>query len=502
VNAAAGDHIGGDQRPERPALTLRDLTASLFRQSRVALGCFVFGAAAVIAAALVAPTVYQAELKILVKRDRIDSLITGSESGSAARLDVSEPELFSEVELLRGTDLLEAVAIATSLPERVSKRATADQRPQDVAQAVAALRDNLTVAPIRKTWMIDVTYANSDPQFAKELLDTLSRLYLEKHLALRRPPGAHQFFSDQLERAAAELSAAHAQLQVFGERRRVVSAATQREAVLQKLAEFEALEHQARAELAETGRRVTALGLERARTPARRASQQRTTDSAGIIQDIQARILNLEIKRSELLQKFTPQYRAVVDVGRQIEQARAALEQARNAPVREETVAENPTVQWLDNEIARARTEREALETRAESIAETVAQYRARAQSLDADDAEQQDLLRAVKFAEDQYLLYQRKQEEARISDALDRTRIANVAIAQAPTVPSEPVRSRRLLWMLIGLFVAVLLSVGAALAADALSQAIRTPDELQLALDAPMLAWAPAAPRWRPAAR
>ena len=385
------------------------------------------------------------------------------------------------------------MAIATSLPERVSKGATADERPKALSRAVAALREDLSVAPIRKTWMIDVTYANSDPQFAKQLLDTLSRLYLEKHLALRRPPGAHQFYSDQLERTAAELRAAQAQLQAFGERRRVVSAATQREAVLQKLAEFEALQHQARAELAETSRRVTALGLERARTPARRASQQRTTDSAGIIQDIQTRILNLELKRSELLQKFTPQYRAVVDVNRQLEHARAALEQARKAPVREETVAENPTVQWLDNEIARARTERAALDTRAQSIAETVAQYRARAQSLDADDAVQQDLLRAVKFAEDKYLLYQRKQEEARISDALDQTRIANVAIAQAPTVPSEPVRSRRLPWILIGLFVAVLLSVGAALAADALSSAIRTPDELQLALDAPVLAWAPA---------
>jgi uncharacterized protein involved in exopolysaccharide biosynthesis len=485
--------MSGGMRQRLPALTLRDLTASLFRQSRVAIGCFVFSAAAVVAAVLMSPTVYEAELKILVKRDRVDSLLTGSESGSAARSDVSEPELFSEVELLRGTDLLEAVAIATSLPDRMQKGATADRGTKAVAQAVAALRDDLTVAPIRKTWMIDVTYTDSDPQFARQLLDTLARLYLEKHLALRRPPGAHQFYSDQLERTAAELRAAQAQLQAFGERRRVVSAATQREAVLQKLAEFEALHHRAWAELAETGRRVTALGLERARTPTRRASQQRTTDSAGIIQDLQARILNLELKRSELLQKFTPEYRAVVDVNRQLEQARASLEQARKAPVREETVVENPTVQWLDNEIARARTEQAALGTRVRSIAETVRQYRARALSLDADDAVQQDLMRAVKFAEDKHLLYQRKQEEARISDALDQTRIANVAIAQAPTVPSEPVGRRRLPKVLIGLFVTVLLSVGAALTADAFSPTIRTPDELQLALDAPVLAWAPA---------
>ena len=315
-----------------------------------------------------------------------------------------------------------------------------------MARAVADLREDLTVAPIRKTWMIDVTYTHSDPQFAKLLLDTLSRLYLEKHLALRRPPGAHQFYSDQLEQAAAELDGAQAQLHGFGQRRRVVSAATERDAVLQKLAEFEASQYQAQAELAQARNRGTALGLERARTPTLRTSQQRTTDSAGIIQDVQARILNLELKRSELLQKFTPQYRGVVDIAKQLEQARSALEQARKAPVREETVVENPTVQWLDNEIARTRTELAALDARAQTIAETVSHYRARAQSLDADDAEQHGLLRAAKFAEDKYLLYQRKQEEARISDALDQTRIANVAIAQAPTVASEPVGRRRLL--------------------------------------------------------
>jgi uncharacterized protein involved in exopolysaccharide biosynthesis len=420
-------------------------------------------------------------------------MITSSESGSAVRSDISEAELFSEIELLRGSDLLEAVAIATSLPERTAKEAAAGQRMKAVARAVAALREDLTVAPIRKTWMIDVTYTDSDPQFAKLLLDTLSRLYLEKHLALRRPPGAHQFYSDQLERAAAELDGAQAQLHAFGQRRHVVSAATERDAVIQKLTEFEASQYQAQAELAQARNRGTALGLERARTPTLRTSQQRTTDSAGLIQDVQARILNLELKQSELLQKFTPQYRGVIDIAKQLEQARAALERARKAPVREEIVVENPTVQWLDNEIARTRTELAALDARARTIAETVSHYRDRAQSLDADDAEQHSLLRSVKFAEDKYLLYQRKQEEARISDALDQTRIANVAIAQAPTVASEPVGRRRLLWILIGLCVAMLLSAGVALAADAMSPAIRTPDELQHALDAPVLAWVPA---------
>jgi len=37
------------------------------------------------------------------------------------------------------------------------------------------------------------------------------------------------------------------------------------------------------------------------------------------------------------------------------------------------------------------------------------------------------------------YLLYLHKQEEARISDALDRQRISNVVVAEAATVPFKP---------------------------------------------------------------
>jgi uncharacterized protein involved in exopolysaccharide biosynthesis len=102
-------------------------------------------------------------------------------------------------------------------------------------------------------------------------------------------------------------------------------------------------------------------------------------------------------------------------------------------------------------------------------------------------------LLRAVKSAEEKQLLYQRKQEEARISDALDQMRIANVVIAEAPTVPFQARRTRSLTLLPLGLVVAFILSLVVALSKDAMSLAIRTPGELEQALEAPVLAWMPA---------
>jgi uncharacterized protein involved in exopolysaccharide biosynthesis len=469
--------------------TIEEWTAALLRQWRVVTICFVALSAGALAALMRAPTFYEADMRILVKRDRVDPIISGTPD-AARRNDLSEAELLSQVELLKSNDLLEKVAIDAGL-DRLTAAASKNTSPEEsLAAAVEALQSRLTVAPIKRTWMIAITYKSEDRDRARRVLNTLARLYLEKHLALSRPAGTYDFSSQQTALARQELDAAQAKLEAFSRGRRVVSAVIEKQNVLQKLAEFEAMRQQARATLSESKDRVSALDVELARAPARRTSQVRTADHAGLLQELQTRLLTLESKRTELLKKFTPQYRAVIEIDEQVSQARAALDQIHRTPIRDETEIENPTKQWVDTELARARAERAALTARVRALGDAVTSYRGLAQRLEVDDVEQQDLARAVKAAETKYLLYEQKQEEARISDALDRTRIANVAIAQAPRVPFSSHRSRSLLWLLVLLPGALGLSLAIAVAVDALAPGVRTPDELEAAINAPILLW------------
>ena len=54
----------------------------------------------------------------------------------------------------------------------------------------------------------------------------------------------------------------------------------------------------------------------------------------------------------------------------------------------------------------------------------------------------QQNLSQDAKTQEENYLLYEHKREEARISNALDQGGILNVALAEQPVVPALPKRS------------------------------------------------------------
>ena len=66
------------------------------------------------------------------------------------------------------------------------------------------------------------------------------------------------------------------------------------------------------------------------------------------------------------------------------------------------------------------------------------------------------------KANEANYLLYLASAKQERTSDGLDQKKIANVAIAVPPVVPVLPAHSPWLV-MLLGLFGATALSVGAA---------------------------------------
>ena len=202
-------------------------------------------------------------------------------------------------------------------------------------------------------------------------------------------------------------------------------------------------------------------------------------------------LLTMELKRTELLTKYDPGYRLVQELDKQIADTRAAIAAEEKAPIREQTTDQNPTSLWVNSEMAKARTDLSALRAKAAATNTILISYRQSARELQESAVAQQDLLRAAKTAEDNYLLYQRKEEEARINDALDQRGILNVTIAEQPTVPAFPVRSS-LLYGLLGVVLAGTASLGMAFTSDFLDPSFRTPDEVNAYLGAPVLASIP----------
>jgi polysaccharide biosynthesis protein PslE len=482
-----------------PSPTLRDVVAMAFRHRQLITLSFVGIFIGAVLAAILLPAQYEAHTMFLVKHERVDPVVT-SEPNAMPQLSndvVSEEDLNSEVELIKSSDLLQKVVETCGLQS--SKRSFWDSLLPSMAgrtdlripKAVRTLGAALKVEPLKKSNLIEVTYSSTDPELSARVLTTLANDYLVKHVAVHRPPGAFDFFQHQTEQYRKELALAEASLADFSrdQSHGAVSPQVQMDLALQGANQFDATLQQARAGIAETKERIRVLEAQAAVTPPRLTTAER--ENSQLLEQLKSSLLTLELKRTELLGKFEPGYRLVQEVEAQIAQTRAAIAAEERAPVHEQTTDRNPTYQWLDGELAKARADLASFQAQAAATAESLRGYRNNALLLNQKEIVQQDLIRTIKADEGNYLLYFNKQEEARIADALDNKRIVNVAIAEAATVPALPVHSRWL-FVLLGGLLASLVSAGSAFASDYFDPSFRTPSELETFLKVPVLASMP----------
>lgn len=504
-NGSMGNSHGGEAYSA--VYTMRYLLGIGFRHRRLMVVSFALIFAVVFAFVWFRPPQYEARMKILVKRERVDPLVSSDESSQQSLwLGVTEEELNSEVELLKSHDLLGQVVVATGLQERNEAGAVerlkrliwtdakeTEATDRRIASAAQGLARRLEIQPLRKSTIIQVSYASPDPQLSAAVLTSLADRYLDKHLAVHRPSGAFGFFDQETQRYGNELALLQARMTDQNRKEAVISVQVQKENALRRVGELEAIEQTTQAQIAETVARIRVLEAQIASTPARGAAEIRH-GSAVLLEQLYSQRVNYELKRIELNRVFLPDYPLVKEVEAQIAKLEAAIASAQASPLVEETTDRNPTYDYLLTELAKSRSELAGLQARNAVTARNLASDRQRAWQLEQVALTQQALVRAAAQAEQNQLVYSRKREEARISNALDAQRILNVAIAEEATVPLEPSGPRRLLLLLLGALLAGVASVGLACAADFLDPSFRTPDEVEAFLGLPVLAAIPAA--------
>jgi uncharacterized protein involved in exopolysaccharide biosynthesis len=489
--------------PRPTPMSLHAMFAVVRRQRRLIAGAF---AAVMLGSALViwlTPAQYQAEMKILVRRERVDPLVTADASSQSRNArGLTEQEVNSEVDLLKSGDLLEQVVKAEGLHEAAQSGpaawlgigAPSDDERQRVAYAVRSLKDKLKLSPPNKSNLIQVSYRSKDPERAARVLNTLADRYMEKHLSVHRVAGTFEFFQQQAEQHRHELERLQQELVEFGRRESVVAPQAQKQSALEKIAQFEASEREVQTSILAAEQRVASLRAQAAAVPSRVTTQVRLRSD--VLSQLNSTLYDLQLKRTELLTRYAPSYRAVRDLDEQIEQTRRAIAQAAQEPIREEVTDENPTYKWLDAELAKANSELAGLRARASGLRATVQTYRQEAQELDRKGLAQESLVRAARNTEEQYELYLKKQEEARVADALDHQRILNVALAEPATVPSLA-SSDGWAKLLASFLMACLVSLGFGFLKDYLDPSFRTVEEVRATLGVPVLAALPSpAPR------
>lgn len=484
--------------------TLRDVIAPLFRHRNLVIFCF-FGTLLIgVGVVLLSPAQFKAHMQVLVKRARTDPVVTSEQVPQTVQQTtppVTEEEINSEVQLLETEDLLRHVVLATDLNAR--KHAAwlsflpARNEDQRIAEAVKQLAKHLNVAAVKNTNVIDVTYTAGNPQVAYRVLTTLGNLYLEKHLAVYRPPGALKFFQQQTERYGKSLKRAEARLAAFERANQVDSTQLQSDLTQRTLSNLDQSYRHTQMEISATKHRIGELESQLKTTPARLNTAQQVSDNSQLLQALGSTLATLQLKRTEMADNYQPDYRPYQELRAQIARAHQQIRAAKHSPLQADTTDVNPTYLWLTEELAKSRTDLATYKAKAAATDRNVDLYRGTLGQLGREEIEQADLIRNTKSDERNYLLYLNRREEARISDALDSRRILNVSIAEPPSVPVFPVNSRGRSFLVV-LASAALIGLATGFVADFLDPTLRTADETAQVLEIPVLAAMPKVSRDR----
>jgi uncharacterized protein involved in exopolysaccharide biosynthesis len=452
---------------EQP-LSLREIVAVLNRRKRQIVITFLVVVAAVTAVLFLMPKQYEAHMKVLVKNERADTIVSAdSNNGSMNMAEVDESQINSEIELLNSNNLLQQVVVKCSLEklETSDEPAPADRLAVSVEKAVKRLKKKLDIEPVKKSDIIQVDYISPDPRLAAAVLQQLAESYLDEHLKVHGTPGTYQFFSRQASRYQHELTEAEAKLAEFRRSENIVLIEEQKNTLIQKVSDAEFALDQADASIRDYTSQIADTRAQLAAAAPRVVTQSRTVTNQYSVERLGTMLAELQNRRTLLLAKFRPDDRMVLEADQEIADTQAALEKATKMNGVEQATDINLIRQTLEIDQAKQQAELAGLQARRQALARQSWINRQNLMKLGSATSTHDDLVRTQKEAEDNYLLYVKKAEEARIAESLDQQKIANVAIAETPTVPHLP--KPILLKIALGVVLAAFLSLGLAFAAE-----------------------------------
>lgn len=452
-----------------PALW-QELCAVLWNRKNQAIGLFTIIIATGVGTMALMTPLYESSLKILVT--------PGAEAvNTPAQVLTNQNDLLSEIELLKSREVFAATLNELALSP-------------DAAQEKAA---RLSVEVLNQSRVIQVTYRDSSAEQAARFLQTLFQKYSEHRQKLQPQASVETALRDRSAHFNQKLDETTNALKNLDTKHGLMSLQEQQDLLLKQLYETQTQAAAASTEKQALEQQITTLRSQLATQP-EQVETSSVTKYAQALDKMKEELIALEMQRTQLQQKYQPNHRLIRDLEQRITQAKELITREEQNPPRERSFALNDMRRRITNDLFNAETTLAALSQREQRLKQLAQEYQGRLSELNLQGFKKGDLERERALNEEAYLLYQKKAQEAEISDVINQTNRAQVSLAEAASLNPRPV-SPDWLRNLSGLFLLGLLtSTGGVIAAESLRPRIRTAAGIQHRLGLNVLAKLPAA--------
>jgi succinoglycan biosynthesis transport protein ExoP len=331
--------------------------------------------------------------------------------------------------------------------------------------------ERLTVEPVKRSRLIEVTFESNDPNIAAQVVNTLTSAYIDANLEARWQAAqkASDWLSQQLLGMKAKLEKSEDELQKYGRGNGLLFLETEKgtseNIVVQRLRELQQELTKAQAD------RYAKESLYRLLEERNYAELPGVFDNK-LIQELTARLADLQREQSRLSANFNPNYPRVKELQSQIDESKAMLE-AERARAAGGIANDYKAAVSHEEMLQKAFTEQER---QANDIAGKSVQYNILKREADTNKQLYVGLLEKLK--------------ETGVSSSLKATNIRVVDPAYPPTKFARP---RILLDLSITLIVGMCLGIAAAFLQEHLDNTLKSPEDIERFLQIPSLGAVPA---------
>ena len=194
-------------------------------------------------------------------------------------------------------------------------------------------------------------------------------------MAVHRPDGELHFFEQQTKESRRQLEDSKQRLLQFTTSHKVISAAA---GTRLGAAEVERSSTSARGKReSKSRRRSRECGnwSSRFQVPERTTTLVRTADNPELLRP-ESELLDLQLKRTQLLTKFEPSHRWCRKWTSKLPRRNTTIVARTVSPVRDETTDKEPHFEWATSELQRAQVQLKALQSRAAAADSQAGSYR------------------------------------------------------------------------------------------------------------------------------
>lgn len=471
--------------------SLRPIVESAFRYRRLWLMVAMSVALMAVLYVVLIPRQYRSEMDILVQNKRGDYQITPERANNTVTVnEVTEEQINSEIQLLLSRSLANVVVDPQWNSASATSMTPAQLKAHD--KAIEYFKKHLSAEMVRKSNVIHVTYTASDPQTATQTLNRLLTAFLAKQREIAQPPGTSQFFASEAARYKNELDQAQQELAQYQQKQGIVSLPDTEQTVDREINDAQTELRSTDAQISEVSQRLGVQTSQLRSIPTRQTTTERTLPNEYSVERLNTMLVEFQNQRTSLLAKFTPTDRLVQEIDKQIADTRTQLNRAKQMTSQEHSSDVNPVWQEVSGSIIRNEADRQALKARRAALAGQISKLQGDLSDVEGSTVAYTTLRQKVTDLQNNYQLYTQKRDEAQIADAMNESRLLNVAVAQNPTFSITPFRPKPLITLVLGSFTAVFLASFMIFFAETGRRTIAYPRDLDLLSAQPLLATVP----------